>query len=89
MPYNIFISGSVGYAATLIYSKNENGSSISRNDFEDTYGVGLSASVGKEWWVSANWGLGLALESTYAYTTDDNLTFHQGTLMVKMSATFN
>jgi len=37
---------------------------------EDSYtqmGFGLQSSIGKEWWVSKNWGIGLALNIFYDY----------------------
>ena len=89
MPYNIYFSASVGWAAALFFVENEDGSAPHRSNFEDTYGVGLVASVGKEWWVSDNWGLGVALQGNYSYTRDSNIAFHQGGLMLHLSATYN
>jgi hypothetical protein len=53
------------FAGTLTFSQltyNERGgssSSESSNDLTDM-GVGIKALFGKEWWVSTNWGLGVA-----------------------------
>ena len=46
--------------------------------------------VGKEWWVSANWALGVAIqgEFTYAEDEDSNLIFRHGGAKVLFSATY-
>ena len=53
---NLFVSGAI--SAAWLAATTENGDELART------GVGnaLSLAVGKEWWISANWGLGLALE---------------------------
>ena len=64
MPFNLFLSGSLGlgnYSLTDIDS-NVNGSTNN--------GVSMQLKVGKEWWVSRRWGLGIAL--TYGKTFVDN-----------------
>lgn len=54
MPINIFVSGSAGISRFILDDKNNNVSSSSKNGF------GLSFKAGKEWWVGANWGLGVS-----------------------------
>lgn len=52
MPSNFFISGSVG---------SGNFSSIINNKTTSSnHGPSFQLKVGKEWWVSKNWGLGIA-----------------------------
>jgi len=46
-------------------------------------GYGLQASVGKEWWVSKNWGLGLALNVSYDYFSK---TFPVGPIITPLHA---
>ncbi|MBP7603366.1 MAG: hypothetical protein KBA15_05530 [Spirochaetes bacterium] len=53
MPYNIYI------APVLSLSVTEYDGAMIKGDSRG--GSGLSLSIGKEWWVSANWGLGVAL----------------------------
>ena len=43
------------YGPTTTYAKTE------AYRFDSSSGWGWGISFGKEWWVSANWGLGLAL----------------------------
>ena len=52
MPANIFVSGTVGLAG---FSLDAGGNTTS----SDT-GVGLYLKAGKDWWVGADWGLGVA-----------------------------
>jgi hypothetical protein len=67
MPINLYLSG------TLTFT---------RVSFVDTYatylgeentdiGIGLSFTVGKEWWVSRDWGLGIAGQFHIASMRDD------------------
>jgi hypothetical protein len=56
---NLYLSGAV--TLSRVYADDSQSSSSSSNvDLTDT-GVGGSFMVGKEWWVSDNWGLGGAL----------------------------
>ena len=55
-------------------------------------GTALELMVGKEWWVSANWGMGIAGEFVGASMTDKNtpgLTWSASSLSVLLSATYN
>lgn len=53
MPANFYISGSVLYCKDTIEQSGSKG--------ESEYGLGFFVSIGKEWWVGNNWGLGAAL----------------------------
>lgn len=67
MPSNFFLSGSVGLGNfTLIEGNNANSISTDR-------GFSMQLKIGKEWWVSKRWGLGIAM--TYGTT---NLTNSPG-----------
>lgn len=67
MPSNIFLSSSLGIGNfTLVDTSNE-------TDISTERGFSMQLKVGKEWWVSKNWGLGVAL--TYGKT---NLTNKPG-----------
>ena len=60
MPANIFFSGSLGMGNfTLIDTDSETSISTDR-------GFSMQLKVGKEWWISKSWGLGVAL--TYGKT---------------------
>ncbi len=60
MPSNIFLSGSLGIGGfTLI--EDDNNTNVSTDN-----GFSMQLKVGKEWWVSKKWGLGVAL--TYGKT---------------------
>ncbi len=53
MPFNLYVSGALtaakGYRQPAGQSRVE----------ESEWGLGMSVSAGKEWWVSDNWGLGV------------------------------
>jgi len=89
MPKNFFLSGSVGIGHfSLIDNKNNNLNITSDN------GVSVQLKFGKEWWVSKNWGLGVAL--TYGKTSVNNRPssgieekLNSNKLGVVFNATFN
>jgi hypothetical protein len=57
MPANAYVSATVGTASTTIESTGT---------FESDNGLGAKVMLGKEWWVSDNWGLGIAGQVFYA-----------------------
>jgi hypothetical protein len=69
MPYNVFVSGTLGGASySFDYDEVEILSTKS--------GIGWHFKVGKEWWVSRNWGLGVALGYGYAGAKDRSTRYH-------------
>jgi hypothetical protein len=87
MPINIYLSGS------LTLSRN----SIDLEGVEKETGGGLGVyfSIGKEWWVSENWGIGVALfvyaSSTEVENKDLDATFdvYNRVLGIAFTATYN
>ncbi len=85
-PSNIYLTGAIGTASTEFRA---NGNSYRTDD-----GYGFNLMLGKEWWVSENWGLGVAGQWLYtnspdkpdAGTTSDVKTSSIGVLF---SATYN
>jgi hypothetical protein len=63
MPANVYVSGTVSMSQISI---QEDGDEIGETDF----GPGVSLMVGKEWWVSPTWGLGVAAQ-LFAGQMDD------------------
>ncbi len=86
MPTNLYITASVGPAIsglTLVDTDND------KYEVDALFGLGASLALGKEWWVSENWGLGLALRGNYAYTANRDLSGHQGGTALMFTATYN
>lgn len=86
-PANIYLSPSIGFVSAGIFKKK--GTSWTDMIDHRSQGFGLSLSSGKEWWVSANWGVGLALQGNYSRTSGGGITIDQGGLMLMLSATYN
>jgi hypothetical protein len=80
---NFYFSGSLGFAVISIDDGSERG--------QTDEGLGVDLTLGKEWWVSDGWGLGLAgglgLHSVPTENTDES--FQGGSLTVRFSATYN
>jgi hypothetical protein len=57
-PLGLYLSGTVTLAWMTMDDKNSDDDSKTRRISDS--GIGTSLTVGKEWWVSSNWGLGMA-----------------------------
>ena len=89
-PMNMYFSGTLAFSQVTASSSN---SSDSSNDTADVTEMGMGASfmVGKEWWVSHDWGLGIAgmlhLASMKMKNVDSTMT--ATAFSVVFSATYN
>jgi hypothetical protein len=81
MPVNVYLSGTV--ALTRLTSEQDGAEGSS------DVGVGARFAVGKEWWVSDNWGLGVAGHLGLSSNEDDGERFGTWTSGITFSATFN
>jgi hypothetical protein len=91
MPLNLYASGSL-----LLHRVSMSASKNSDEDIALTdMGAGVSLMVGKEWWVSTDWGLGIAADFFFGtaknrayYTTSDSRWTSKG-FAIMFSATYN
>jgi hypothetical protein len=86
MPNNVYVSGTLALSRMTM---NSNG-----RDASTDWGIGSRVSLGKEWWVSSHWGLGLSGHISYA-ANNDPTSNGNGNLMsswavgAAFSATYN
>lgn len=66
MPLDLRLAGGLGVFRQALDVPNM---SIARSDF----GGAAKASLGKEWWVSEKWGIGLNLDSVLGVVPDDSV----------------
>lgn len=62
------------------------------NEFSTKSGFAMKLAVGKEWWVSDNWGLGLNVQYAFASNEDNGTnppTFSSNWFGLAFSATYN
>jgi hypothetical protein len=94
-PSNLYFSGTLAFSYVSETDSSNSNNSNSSVDLTEM-GIGLSFMVGKEWWVSHNWGLGAAgllhvasmkTKDQIAGTTPNNMT--ATALSVLFSATYN
>jgi hypothetical protein len=60
--------------------------------YESDWGGGISLMIGKEWWVSDNWGLGIAGQlfgGSAKDKDDEDLQFDTFSVNLCFSATYN
>ena len=62
MPINVYVSAAIGFALAAI----EIGSAYGETDV----GLGLHGMAGKEWWITPNWGIGVAVQLFYMTLPD-------------------
>ncbi|MBS2025644.1 MAG: hypothetical protein JST92_24865 [Deltaproteobacteria bacterium] len=85
MPFNGYLSLTLGPSKLALTENNQT--------YATNWGVGGRVQLGKEWWVSDNWGLGVAVHFTWSRNPDgsDNNSGQWTTWSsaVAFSATFN
>lgn len=81
MPWNIFVSGTLGEVHYNYYNVDK--------DFSSPHGIGYMFKIGKEWWVSANWGIGFSLGINGTNLEDDNFESSSTRYFLMLNATFN
>jgi hypothetical protein len=86
MPNNIYLSGTVGLTRMTLSSNG--------NDASTDWGFGTRLTLGKEWWVSDHWGLGLSGHVSYANNNDPDTNGGSHTMSswafgAAFSATYN
>jgi hypothetical protein len=85
-PINLYLSGAVAATSAEIDDSNNNALYQTRD------GIGVQLMVGKEWWISQDWGIGLAGEFIGASMKDKNdssVTWSADTWSLLLSTTYN
>jgi hypothetical protein len=92
-PMNVYVAG------TLLANKLELSDSGGTVTNETDFGLGVEALVGKEWWVSDNWGIGAAARAHFASMKDSSIdmksltgandTWKTAAFSLLFSATYN
>lgn len=86
MPLNLYFSADFGAARDQI--------TASGTKYDMEWGFGVNGQIGKEWWVSDNWGLGAAIFIHYSTMKDKTSSLYTPTITnlivgVAFSATYN
>ena len=86
---NLYFSGALTFTQVTVNDDTVNDGS-GNGDLTDM-GVGGSFLVGKEWWVSTNWGLGVAgmLRLASMKVTDSDARMTATAFSILFSATYN
>lgn len=84
MPTNLYLSGSLGLGQLELEADGG-------GDADTDMGLVFDATIGKEWWVSSNWGLGLAGAVGFHSIPEDGYDDNWSgvNLGLRFSATFN
>jgi hypothetical protein len=87
MPANVYLGGGLGVATGGALEFHLFGDDKGHDAIAGA-GVGVQAQVGKEWWVSERWGVGLGLKATYGRIVRDRPGDLFGATLF-LSASFN
>jgi hypothetical protein len=85
-PLNLYLSGTLGLCA--FHVRDGSGDRLGSSKT----GLAFELAVGKEWWVSHDWGLGIAADvvgGSMKDQDDPTLTWSAGALSLLFSATYN
>jgi len=85
-PFNVYFSGTLG--AMAFEMDDVNGNAI----YQTKAGIGCQILVGKEWWISQDWGLGVAGEFVGASMkdkSDNGITWSATAFSLLFSTTYN
>ena len=86
---NVFFAGSL--LASRLVADDTNGNTVAKSD----WGFTFEGQVGKEWWVSDNWGVGVAGQlllgamQDHPYSNENVPTWQLTALSVLFTATYN
>ena len=87
MPTNVYLASSIALAEGAVKS--------GRVAIETDTGYGINVAIGKEWWVSDNWGIGVAGQLFHTVLPNEDLITGEvfdlktTSLAILFSATFN
>lgn len=87
MPINVYLASSIALAEGSVKS--------GRVAIETDTGYGINVAIGKEWWVSDNWGIGVAGQLFHTVLPNEDLITGEvfdlktTSLAILFSATFN
>jgi hypothetical protein len=82
MPANVYLSATIGLTTLAIIP-------VGQNSAPGHGGFGGRIGVGKEWWVSRHWGLGLVGHASESWNSVDGVTYSTWSLGAAFSATYN
>ena len=85
-PANVYLSGTLAFSK-VSFTDTDYGDSAGETDF----GIGLSLMCGKEWWITTDWGIGLAGQVYWANMSDSAYDTRLNGLAFSLlfSATYN
>lgn len=72
MPANLYIAASAGVGLGTIEFRGRFGNVVVTSEEDSRPGFAANVMIGKEWWVSRKWGIGLAGQLVFASLETDN-----------------
>lgn len=87
MPLNLYLSGTLLLQQVQLSDTNDSSNSVALTKT----GLGCSLMVGKEWWVSEDWGIGVAAQLLFGSAKDRYADAHWTSrgVAIMFSSTYN
>jgi hypothetical protein len=90
MPLNLYLHGGLLATTVSLESETTAGGTTMTARAESETGFGLNLGLGKEWWLSDNWGLGAGAQFLFSKVKDEtDEAWTSVGFTVGVSATFN
>jgi len=86
MPANFYVSGAL---AAMVFSLDD---ALGNTVYSSNTGLGVQGIIGKEWLLAPEWGMGFAVEGTFASMRDKNdpsVYWDGAAVSLLFSSTFN
>jgi hypothetical protein len=87
---NIYLSLSFSAIWAAIQEQRHDHGDGAHTPFRTDLGFGGTLTLGREWWVADEWGIGVAANAHFSRIQDqDAVTWHNGTFGLQFTATWN
>lgn len=88
MPLNLYLAAALGISY-LVITREKVQEGVAIEPFDPGVGFGAELVLGKEWWVSDNWALGVAASGTYLRVPDDDAWWNLWNAALMFTVTYN
>lgn len=87
---NLYVSLAFAAVWASVQEQRRDHEKGAHTPFRTDVGFGGTLTLGKEWWIAPEWGIGIAANAHFSRIQDqDDITWHNGTFGLQCTATWN
>jgi hypothetical protein len=89
---NVFVAACIGIGLLQVDLRPTPPGGLQKLNYQTSFGYAFNLGVGKEWWVSDNWGIGAVTQFVYGQAPDKEMpteTWKATGIALLFSATYN